>query len=28
LYEYAKRMYDRESFRDSLTDLELEMGDF
>lgn len=28
LYEYAKRMYERESFRDSLTDLELEMGDF
>jgi RNA polymerase-associated protein len=28
LYEYAKRMYERESFRDSLTDLELELGDF
>lgn len=27
-HEYAKRMYMRESFRDSLTDLELEMGDF
>lgn len=26
-HEYAKRMFMRESFRDSLTDLELEMGD-
>lgn len=27
LHEYAKRMFARDSFRDSLTDLELEMGD-
>jgi RNA polymerase-associated protein len=27
LFEYAKRMYQRESFRDSLTDLELEMNE-
>lgn len=26
-HEYAKRMFNREAFRDSLTDLELEMGD-
>jgi RNA polymerase-associated protein len=26
-HEYAKRMFMRDSFRDSLTDLELEMGD-